>query len=153
MTIGGVNLMMRQSLRVAVVALLTADLLGGFGWISKSEASPVKAKSYTIYLSNSFLGNDWRQQMERTAKVAVTKPPLKGRVNLIVENVAGTVQAQINSLNNIISRRPAAILIDAASGTALNPTIQRACAQKIIVISFDQVVTSPCAFKMESNWN
>ena len=74
------------------------------------------AEKYTIYLSNNFLGNDWRQQMERVAKVAVKKPPLAGRVDLKIENVETTVQAQINSLNNIIRQRPDAILVDAGSG-------------------------------------
>lgn len=143
--------------RIAVVTAVLASMIFGVGAGTKSLAAPsgsaAHAGTYTIYLSNNFLGNDWRQQMERSARVAVGKAPLKGRVNLIVENASGTVQAQINSLNNIISRRPSAILIDAASATALNPVIQRACSLGIIVISFDQVVSAPCAFRMESNWN
>src|SRR5947199_6090576 len=118
-----------------------------------TAAAAPHAEKYTIYLSNNFLGNDWRQQMERVAKVAVTKNPLAGRVDLHVENVETTVQAQINSLNNIIRRRPNAILVDAGSGTALNPTLKRACAQGILVISFDQTVTEPCAYKLSSNWD
>ncbi len=90
--------------------------------------------------------------MERVAKVSVSKGPLAGRVDLKIENVETTVQAQINSLNNIIRSRPDAILVDAGSGTALNPTIARACAQGILVISFDQVVTAPCAYKLQSNF-
>jgi ribose transport system substrate-binding protein len=108
---------------------------------------------YTIYLSNNFVGNDWRQQMIRVAELAVTRAPLQGRVELIVENVENTVQAQINSLNNIIRAQPDAILIDAGSDTALNPTIQRACAMGIVVVSFDQVVTEPCAYALESDWD
>jgi ribose transport system substrate-binding protein len=149
--------MNKALVRISVIAAVLTGVVFAAGTGPKSLAatagSHTHARTYTIYLSNNFLGNDWRQQMERSARVAVQKAPLKGRVNLIVENVATTVQAQINSLNNIISRHPDAILIDAGSGTALNPVIQRACAQRIIVISFDQVVTSPCAFKMESNWN
>ena len=108
---------------------------------------------YTIYLSNNFVGNDWRQQMQRVAEVSVTKPPLAGRVDLKIENVENTVQAQINSLNNIIRAKPDAILIDAGSDTALNPTIKKACDAGIVVISFDQVVTEPCAYALESDWD
>jgi ribose transport system substrate-binding protein len=108
---------------------------------------------YVIYLSNNFVGNDWRQQMERVAQVAAGKEPLKGRVELHIENAEGTVQGQINSLNNIIRARPAAILIDAASGDALNPTIQRACDAGIVVVSFDQTVTAPCAYKMHTDFD
>jgi len=110
-------------------------------------------KTYVIYLSNNFVGNDWRQQMERVAKVSVSKGPLAGRVDLRVENVENTVQAQINSLNNIIRQKPDAILVDAASDSALNPTLKKACDQGIVVVSFDQTVTEPCAYAVASDWN
>jgi ribose transport system substrate-binding protein len=144
---------------VAVVTALSAVLAlaatAAFGQ-RDGKAGPQSAtqgERYTIYLSNNFLGNDWRQQMERVARVAVTKAPLKGRVDLRIENVETTVQAQLNSLNNIIRQRPDAILVDAGSGTALNPTLRRACSRGILVISFDQVVTEKCAYKLQSNWN
>ena len=95
--------------------------LSGLGLIALAVTSiPVgvapaaAAQPYVIYLSNNFVGNDWRQQMERVAKVAVDKAPLKGKVDLHIENAEGTVQAQINSLNNIIREKPSAILIDAS---------------------------------------
>jgi ribose transport system substrate-binding protein len=115
--------------------------------------SQAAGKTYTIYLSNNFVGNDWRQQMERVAQVAAGKAPLQGRVDLHIENAEGTVQGQINSLNNIIRQKPDAILIDAASGDALNPTIQRACDAGIVVVSFDQTVTAPCAYKMHTDFD
>jgi ribose transport system substrate-binding protein len=151
--------MSRRVTRVAalVVALSAVLALAATAAFARQAGSAVSqsasAEKYTIYLSNNFLGNDWRQQMERVAKVAVTKAPLAGRVDLKVENVETTVQAQINSLNNIIRQRPDAILVDAGSGTALNPTLKRACAAGILVISFDQVVTEKCAYKLQSNWN
>jgi len=143
--------------RRLIAALLAGSLLAGAVVLAASArstapASPA-AEKYTIYLSNNFLGNDWRQQMERVAKVSVAKGPLAGRVDLKIENVETTVQAQINSLNNIIRRKPDAILVDAGSGTALNPTLARACKQGILVISFDQIVTSSCAYKVQSDWN
>ena len=147
----GVRRLRTAAVAVALVvaAASAAALVGTEG----GNAAQSGEKKYTIYLSNNFLGNDWRQQMERVAKVAVTKEPLAGRVDLRIENVETTVQAQINSLNNIIRRRPDAILVDAGSGTALNPTLRRACARGILVISFDQVVTEKCAYKVQSNWN
>ena len=91
--------------------------------------------------------------MERVAEVSVNKGPLDGRVDLQIENVENTVQAQINSLNNIIRQKPDAILVDAGSAAALNPTIKKACDAGIVVISFDQVVTEPCAYALASDWN
>ena len=120
--------------------------------IGTAPAVAQDKKPYVIYLSNNFVGNDWRQQMQRVAQVSVDKGPLKGRVELHIEVAEGTVQAQINSLNNIIRQKPDAILVDAASDTALNPTIKKACDAGIVVISFDQVVTEPCALTLASNW-
>jgi ribose transport system substrate-binding protein len=139
-----------------MITRFAAALLGGvFAVAAGAFAPPAHAagKTYTIYLSNNFIGNDWRQQMLRSANVSVKKGPLAGRVDLHVENVETTTQAQINSLNNIIRARPDAILVDAASPTALNPTLEKACAAGIVVISFDQVVTADCAYKVESNWD
>lgn len=119
-------------------------------------AQPAAAEgkqTYQIFLSNNFVGNDWRQQMLRSAEAAITKPPLEGRVELRIENVENAVQAQINSLNNMIRARPDAILIDSASAEGLNPTIRKACAAGILVISFDQVVTEPCAYALASDWD
>ncbi|MFN0315702.1 MAG: substrate-binding domain-containing protein [Burkholderiales bacterium] len=121
------------------------------GSIAADEAKP--SKPYLIYLSNNYIDNDWRVQMVKTAEVAARKPPLKGKVDLKVVISQNTVQAQINDLNNMIRAKPAAILVDAGSGTALNETIARACAQGILVLSFDQIVTAPCAYKVQSNWD
>jgi ribose transport system substrate-binding protein len=109
-------------------------------------------KKYTIYLSAVTIGNDWLQQMLRSAQVAVAKGPLAGRVDLKVEQVDGSEQAQINSLNNIIGAKPDAIIVHANSSTALNPTIKRACDEGIVVISYSAVATEPCAYKINTDW-
>lgn len=133
---------------LGLAALAAASLLAGAPGAFAQTGDP-----YVIYLSNNFVGNDWRQQMERVAVVSVNKGPLAGRVDLRIENVENAVQAQINSLNNIIRQKPDAIIIDSASGTALNPTIKRACDAGIVVVSFDQVVTEPCAYALSSDWD
>ncbi|CDX50611.1 ABC-type sugar transport system periplasmic component-like protein [Mesorhizobium plurifarium] len=128
--------------------------LAGFAVCVGATSGHAEAKkTYAIYLSNNFVGNDWRQQMERVANVAVNKGPLKGRVDLKIENAENTVQAQINSLNNIIRQKPDAILIDASSAEALNPTIKKACDAGIVVVSFDQTVSAECAYKLHSDFD
>jgi len=97
------------------------------GGTAASGEPAASGERYTIYLSAVTIGNDWLQQMLRSAQVAVDKGPLAGRVDLKVEQVDGSEQAQINSLNNIISAKPDAIIVHANSSTALNPTIKRAC--------------------------
>ena len=137
-----------MKLNSLLVGCLFAAAIASFG------GSPVVAADpYVIYLSNNFMGNDWRQQMIRSAEIAVKKGPLAGRVELHIEQAESTVQAQINSLNNIIRQKPGAILIDAASQTALNPTVRRACDEGILVISFDQTLTEPCAYALSVDWD
>ena len=121
--------------------------------LASSSSATAADKVYKIYLSNNFVGNDWRQQMLRSAQVAASKPPLAGRVQLTIDNAESKVEAQINALNNIIREKPDAIIIDAGSGDALNPTIEKACSAGIVVVSFDQVVTAPCAYKLQSNFD
>jgi ribose transport system substrate-binding protein len=137
-------------LTLALALTTVAFSAGIFGHPAPADAAP---KTYTIYLSNNFVGNDWRQQMLRDATLATQKGPLVGRINLTIENVETTTQAQINSLANIIRAKPDAILIDVASPTALNPTIERACKAGIVVITFDQVATADCAYKVSSDWS
>lgn len=137
--------MRSQSLLFGGAVAVALTCLGG--------APAIAADPYVIYLSNNFMGNDWRQQMIRSAEIAAERGPLAGRVDLRIEQAEGTVQAQINSLNNIIRQKPNAILIDAASQTALNPTIRRACDEGILVISFDQTVTEPCAYALSVDWD
>ncbi len=95
------------------------------------ESAATGDEPYDIVLSNDSLGNDWRVQMPNPAEAAVELEPLAGRVNLDIVNSETTVPAQIASLSNIISDEPDAILVDASSPDALNPTLQRACEQDI----------------------
>ena len=91
--------------------------------------------------------------MERVAKVSAEKGPLAGRVDLKIENVENTVQAQINSLNNIIRSGPTRSWSTPGRQRLSTRRWSEACKLGILVISFDQIVTSPCAYKVESDWN
>src|SRR5688572_4155941 len=108
----------------ALKAILAGCLLAPLAVAAVSAPAVAQDKKYTIYLSDGLIGNDWLQQMQRSAQVAVTKPPLLGRVDLHIETVENTAQAQMNSLNNIVAAKPDAIIIHAASFDALNPKIE-----------------------------
>jgi ribose transport system substrate-binding protein len=143
----------RLATTLALSALLAITPLAPTGHAGAAAPGHARAAApYVFYLSNNFVGNDWRVQMENEARVLVNKPPLKGKVLLKIENSDNTPTAQIASLNSIIQTHPAAILVDAASPDALNNVLTRACGQGILVLSFDQVVTATCAWKIESNW-
>ena len=65
---------MLKTLCVSLAALTAAVAMG--------QGQPAAAQGkepYVIYLSNNFVGNDWRQQMQRVAQVSVDKGPLEGQ--------------------------------------------------------------------------
>jgi ribose transport system substrate-binding protein len=135
---------------VMAVALVVA----GFA-VSSAGAKgrvTVASRKFTIYLSNNYMGNEWRPQMENVAKVIANSPEYRSKVSLQIRNAQGTPASQIQSLQSIIRQKPNAIMVDAASPTALNPTIEQACRAGILVFTFDQVVTAPCAYKLPENY-
>jgi ribose transport system substrate-binding protein len=139
------------------ISALAASVLVSTAAVSGFASATVKPHRnmgpFNIVLSNSFLGNDWRIQMQKEATVAAGLYPFKGHVHLrIADSVSNTTDSQINSLKQIIASHPNAILVDASSGTALNPTLQQACNDHIVVVSFDQLATVPCAYKIDSNF-
>jgi ribose transport system substrate-binding protein len=145
----------RTARAVSIVAAATAVLAAaGCGSDSDSAAKGDGGgggggtKVYRVVLSNNFLGNDFRPQMERLAQLTAEQPPFKDKIKLEIENAENTTPAQVASLNSIVQSKPDAILVDAGSPTALNPAIKRACAAGITVVSFDQPVTEPCAWKV-----
>ncbi|MDW5596937.1 substrate-binding domain-containing protein [Conexibacter stalactiti] len=155
------NSLKRRALPVAVLACLTALTFAACGSSdsdsdSSSSASTSAAggdgasggEKIKMVISNNFLGNDFRPQMLKLAELTARLPPFADTVELEVVNAENTTQAQVASLNNIIQGRPDVLLVDAGSPTALNPALKRACAAGIRVVSFDQVVTEPCAWKV-----
>lgn len=144
----------RFATTVACLSLL--GTVGGYAAVASGSATKPKASAaagkFTVFLSNNYMGNQWRPQMENVAKVIASSSEYRGKVNLEIRNVQGTAAAQIQSLQSIVRQHPSAIMVDAASPTALNPTLQQACAAGILVFSFDQVVSAPCAYKLPEGY-
>jgi ribose transport system substrate-binding protein len=133
---------------IASVALTATGTFSGAATAHATKAT----KPYTIYLSNNYVGNDWRVQMEKEAVAAAANPYFKGDVKLTIVNAPNTVIGQVESLQTIVAKKPDAIIVDAGSETALNPVIDRACADGIVVVNFDQQVSAPCAYKIYTNF-
>ncbi len=103
-----------------------------------------------IALSNNYAGNSWRQAM-LTSWETVTGPAVESGVVAAAdafttaENQATEQAAQIQ---NMILEGYDAIVVNAASPTALNGAIKEACDAGIIVVSFDGIVDEPCAWRI-----
>ena len=115
-------------------------------------ALPVMADTAAkkIALSNNYAGNSWRQAM-LTSWEKITGDAVKTGVVAAAdafttaENQATEQAAQIQ---NMILQGYDAIVVNAASPTALNGAIKEACDAGIIVVSFDGIVDEPCAWRI-----
>jgi len=116
-------------------------------------ATLVSAAPFKIALSNSFMGNDWRQEMEKVAQEVAKKDFFLKQATLTIINCDNSPEAQSDSIDSLVKQGYNAILVDASSPTALNPAIDRAVAAGVVIISFDQVVTHAAAWKIETDFN
>ena len=123
---------------IAVAALLAAG----------SAFADTKDKK--IALSNNYAGNSWRQSMlkswDKVTKQAVADgivaaaDPFTTSENQVTEQAA--------QIQNLILQGYNAIVINAASPDALNGVVKQACDAGIVVVSFDGIVTEPCAYRI-----
>jgi len=133
----------RLSRRASLLACAGALAFG----MAVSPAAFAADKVYHIALSNSYIGNQWRVQMVNLTKAYATKY-YADKVKLTVVNSGTDVQAQIAAIDDMISQKVDAILVDPASESALNPVLEEAAKQGIIVVDFDHAVTAPSAYKV-----
>lgn len=105
-------------------------------------ASPDKP---VIALSNAFYGNIWRHQMVDAFETAAKQAKADGKIaDYVVLNGDGTVAQQNSQIAELILKKVDAIAVDAASETANNGVIEKACKAGIKVISFDSIASAPC---------
>src|SRR5689334_12735052 len=143
----GIQMKNRSVRFPAVVGLLVLLLLSLFPQSVHQVAAQAlhKGPPYKIVLSNGYNGNQWRIEMENEFNGGCKMPPFKTMATCSFFNANGDVATQIQQLNNVISSHPDAILINANSPTALNGVIAHACAAHILVITYDNVASAPCA--------
>jgi ribose transport system substrate-binding protein len=137
--------------RTLVAVTVGASVLTVAGCAGRNDAHGAGGR-YDVFLSNNYMGNEWRPQMVNQAVAAADSADLKDKVDLQVRNVDLTPAQQISSLQGIIRQKPDAILVDAASPTALNPTLEQACKAGITVVTFDQIADTPCAYKLPQDY-
>jgi ribose transport system substrate-binding protein len=103
-----------------------------------------------IALSNNYAGNSWRQAMlqtfEDTARQAVADGVVAAADAYTTSENQATEQAA--QIQNMILQGYDAIVLNGASPTALNGAVKEACDAGLTVVSFDGIVTEPCAWRI-----
>ena len=127
------------------LTLLTAATIGLSAGAAMSDTSDKR-----IALSNNYAGNSWRQAMlktfEGTAEQAVSDGVVAAADAYTTSESQTTEQAA--QIQNMILQGYDAILLNAASPTALNGAVKEACDAGVLVVSFDSIVTEPCAYRI-----
>lgn len=148
---------------MVVSAFLAAVAIGACGSSSSSGSSKSagasggssSGKVYKVVMDNGFV-SEWRTEMQNmAAAMAKNNAPYKGHIHFSVVVSQSTPTAQIQSIDNIITEHPDAIMIDALSPTALNPVVQKACTEGIVVVYFDQYgpQMNHCAYRVHNDEN
>ncbi len=137
---------MKRIYVVLMLLIATMCLVLAEGQADKNES----VKQWRIALCNDYAGNSWRQQMLKDWDQAVSQAKAMG---LIAEGPAFTTNEssaaeQAAQIQNLILEGFDAIVLDAASPTALNGAVKKAVDAGIPVIAFDNNVTEPSAYNL-----
>lgn len=162
------NLLKKLTGSVLCAAVVGTLLMGCGGDSAKQDNSPGEGEAaettqeaakdteqkdgkYKVALSNSFMGNDWRQLMIKTTQVVAEKEPYADQVELDVVTCENTAEAQAASIDALVEQGYDAILINAASATALIPSINRATEAGIVVVTFDNTVEADGVYRVSTD--
>jgi len=141
----------------------TVNLNGGISMLKKAlvcavsisallvvGAAHADTKGKKIALSNNYAGNSWRQAMLKSWDKVTKKAVADGVVAAAdaFTTSENQVTEQAAQIQNLILQGYNAIVINAASPDALNGVVKQACDAGITVVSFDGIVTEPCAWRV-----
>lgn len=127
-------------------------LLGAAIFAMMASIAPVHADTSDkrIALSNNYAGNSWRQAMLESWSEIAGAAAQDGVVAAADAFTTSENQAteQAAQIQNLILQGYDAIVLNAASPTALNGAVAEACNAGLVVVSFDGIVTEPCAWRI-----
>ena len=103
-----------------------------------------------IALSNNYAGNSWRQAMLRSWEKVTSDAVSAGTVAAAdaFTTAENQVTEQAAQIQNLILQGYDAIVVNAASPEGLNGAVKEACDAGVVVVSFDGIVTEPCAWRI-----
>jgi ribose transport system substrate-binding protein len=123
--------------------------LAALGVLS-AQAASAETKDMRIAFSNNYAGNAWRQAMLKSYDIVTQKAVKDGIVAAadVFTTADKEVPTQAAQIQNLILQGYNAIVLEAASPDALNGAVKQACDAGIVVVSFDGIVTEPCAYRI-----
>ncbi|WP_216849986.1 MULTISPECIES: ABC transporter substrate-binding protein [unclassified Acidisoma] len=143
---------MRSMLQASGVALLVGLCSTSIAFAAAGVATGDTSKK-RIALTDGFSSNSWEQSAWNAWKAVASravKDGVIGEQKIITGN--DDPAQQITQMQNLILEGYDAIVVDAASPTALNGTIKEACDAGIVVVIYDSLATEPCAIKVNVDY-
>ena len=117
----------------ALWAILTLAAGSAAGPQMVSSQTYTKKAPYTIGYDNYFMGNSWSVQFFEEFKNAVSTHRALIK-DVYYTDSGGQAARQVSNLENLIARKPDAIIVTPVSPTAVGPVIERAAGRGIVVI-------------------
>ncbi|OOY14978.1 sugar ABC transporter substrate-binding protein [Thioclava sp. DLFJ4-1] len=103
---------------------------------------------YKVYLSMSYIGNDWQAEASNMVKALAASKDYADKVDLEVQVAGPNAQRQIQQINAMVQAGADAIVVYPISPTALNSVVKSACSRGVTVIAYDAEITEPCAYNV-----
>jgi len=128
--------------RALLFAAMGASIIAGAAFADTNDKK--------IAFSNNYAGNSWRQAMLKSYDIVTKKAVADKKVGAadVFTTADKEVPTQAAQIQNLILQNYDAIVINASSPDALNGAIKQACDAGIVVVSFDGIVTEPCAWRV-----
>jgi len=113
-----------------------------------SEPAKAAGKKFKIFLSMSYIGNDWQAEAANMVKAMAAHKDFADKVDLQVQVAGPNAQRQIQQINAMVQAGAQAIVVYPISPTALNAAVKNACDKGVLIIAYDSVITEPCAYNV-----
>src|ERR1700753_716192 len=106
------------------------------------------ADKYKVFLSMSYIGNDWQAEAANMVKAMADHASLRNKVDLTVQVAGPNAQRQIQQINAMVQQGAKAIVVYPISPTALNQVVKNACDKGVKIFAYDAEITEPCAYNV-----
>lgn len=107
------------------------------------------ADKFIVGVSNTLIGNGWREEMICSVKAQAKASGVVEKV--ILANRNGGPTEQIADIRSLISAGANAIIVNPSDRSALDPVIKQAKARGVVVVAVDQAVSSKDAYLVSND--
>ncbi len=119
-----------------------------FGLAVAAHEAQAAQKKFKIFLSMSYIGNDWQVEAENMVKAMAASKDYHDKVDFRVQVAGPNATRQIQQINAMVEQGAQAIVVYPISPTALNQVVRNTCNRHVVIIAYDAEITEPCAYNV-----